>query len=106
MPSNKPIRRRAFLQRAAAAAAAPWIVPHSVLASGDRPGANDRIALAIIGMGVRGNQLINNIPSDGRLTAICDCDRRCTAAALKCTRRTGRLTRTTASCWTEKTSTP
>ncbi len=83
MPIEKPIRRRAFLQRAAIASATPWIIPRSVMSSEGQPGANDRIVIAIIGMGVRGNQLVKNIPSEGRLAAICDIDLRRTSAALK-----------------------
>jgi predicted dehydrogenase len=83
MLSKKQLRRRAFLGSAAAAAAAPWLIPHSVLAAGDRPGANDRITLGIIGMGVRGNQHLNNIPPAGQVAAICDCDLPNTATALK-----------------------
>ncbi len=83
MLSKKQIRRRTFLGSAAAAAAAPWLIPQSVLAAGDRPGANERITLGVIGMGVRGNQHLNNIPPAGQVAAICDCDLPNTTEALK-----------------------
>ena len=83
MLSKKQIRRRTFLGSAAAVAAAPWLIPQSVLAAGDRPGANERITLGVIGMGVRGNQHLNNIPPAGQVAAICDCDLPNTTEALK-----------------------
>jgi predicted dehydrogenase len=62
--------------------AAPYFVPSSALAGPHRPGANDRVTLGIIGMGVRGNQLAGSMPSTAQIAAICDCDREATAAAL------------------------
>ncbi len=48
---TRALSRRDFLKRAAAAVAAPTIVPSSVFA---RPAPSDRVALAAIGVGNRG----------------------------------------------------
>lgn len=75
-----PWNRRRFLQRGAAAAASalalPTFIPRHVSATRTAPGANERIVVGIIGMGVRGDQLILNIPESGRVGAICDADTR------------------------------
>ena len=55
-----------------ATASAPWIVPNHVLAGPDRVGANDRIEIGLIGVGMRGKYLLSNLPQNGRLTALCD----------------------------------
>ncbi len=47
------------------------------------PGANEQIVVAIVGMGMRGNQLVKNIPAGGRIAAICDADAGKTAAAME-----------------------
>jgi hypothetical protein len=80
----KQVSRRGLLKSATAATAlaVPYFVPASVLGYSDVP-ASDRVNLAIIGMGVRGNQLVLNIPSAGRVIAICDADKRKTDAASK-----------------------
>ena len=52
--------RRRFLETAVAtSAAAPFIIPRHVLASDGNPGANDRIKVGIIGLGLRIRQLLN-----------------------------------------------
>ena len=71
--------RRDFLRQAgagAAAASAPWIIPRSALAQGKRPGANDRVHVALFGMGMRGKQWVDNIPEIGLITAVADPDRK------------------------------
>ncbi len=78
--------RRGFLRKGGAAALAgaiPLFVPQHVLGSPAAPGANGQIVLGIVGMGQRGNQLLANIPTAGRVAAICDADARKTAAASK-----------------------
>ncbi len=45
--------RRQFLQVASAAAVVPYLVPRSVFATADQPGANDTAKIAIIGWGGR-----------------------------------------------------
>ncbi len=76
--------RRKFLRAGSAAglfAAAPLFVPRHVLGLAGTAGANERIVLGIVGMGVRGDQLALNVPASGRVAAICDADARKTAAA-------------------------
>jgi predicted dehydrogenase len=87
MNTRHRITRRSFLRRstavAATAIAVPALIPCHVLGSAQAPGANDQIVLGIIGMGVRGDQLALNVPSSGRVAAICDADARKTAAATR-----------------------
>jgi hypothetical protein len=72
--------RRRFLRRSGAAislAAAPMIVPRSVLGRGAaQPGPNQRVLLGIIGCGERGQQLANNVPAGAQVAAVSDCDLR------------------------------
>ncbi len=74
---SKRSTRRRFLACAAATVAVPSLIPRSVLAAADRPGANDRIGLGFIGVGRRGNQLMNGLPKtqEGRIVAVADLDR-------------------------------
>jgi predicted dehydrogenase len=65
------LRRSAAL--AAAAVAAPAIVPSGALATTDRPGANDRVVIGFIGTGGRARQLMDHVPASGRIVAISDC---------------------------------
>jgi predicted dehydrogenase len=68
-----PASRRRFLQLAAGGAAAPYLLPGGVMAAPGRPGANDRVILGFIGTGGRARQLMDHVPADGRIAAICDC---------------------------------
>lgn len=72
--SNEPSRRR-FLKQTAAAAlggiSLPQWVPGNVLASPDRPGANDRIGVGYIGCGRRANQIMG-LPKEGVIVAGAD----------------------------------
>lgn len=76
MITHRP-SRRSFLKWGAAAAAAPWILP--ARARG-QAAPNERVNLALIGAGGRGNGLLNNATPlpDARVIAVCDCfaDRR------------------------------
>ena len=69
--------RRQFIRRALAAAgavSAPVVLPPGVLAAAGRPGANERIGVAGIGVGRRGGQVIGylkHIPG-ARLVAVAD----------------------------------
>lgn len=80
--------RRAFLKRgvlAAAATAAPCFVPRHVLGLAGSPGANEQIVVGVVGVGVRGKQLIRNIKhltGKVRVAAICDVDARKIAETL------------------------
>lgn len=70
------VSRRQFLSRtslAAAGAAFPAIIPSHVLGAPARPGANDRIRVGVIGVGGRGNLLIDQLPKPGQIVALADC---------------------------------
>ena len=70
--------RRGFLRQLAlggtAAAGLPYLLPRHVLGSADTPGANERVNLALVGMGARGRQIATNLPAMGRIVAVCDVD--------------------------------
>jgi predicted dehydrogenase len=70
--------RRRFLKQAAAAAAAPMIVPARVLFG--RPSPNDIVALGCIGVGRQGRgdmqeAIYRGLEAGARVTAVCDIDR-------------------------------
>jgi len=79
--------RRQFVKRssiaAASAIALPYLVPGGVLARSGRPGANDRVIIGFIGTGGRARQLMDFVPADGKIVAICDCYRQRYLDALK-----------------------
>ncbi|MFZ1932175.1 MAG: Gfo/Idh/MocA family oxidoreductase [Thermoguttaceae bacterium] len=90
MNRSDKIRRREFLTQSllvsTAAVVAPSFVPRRVLGFAGSPGANEQIAVGVVGVGLRGQQLIRNIknlPTKGRVAAICDCDARKIAETLK-----------------------
>ena len=70
--------RRSFLGKAAAFSAAtvafPTIIPRTALAQGDRPGANDRIGVAGIGVGRQGNGVFRGAAGHRLAQAVCVCD--------------------------------
>ena len=69
--------RRRFLKQSGAALASsivmPHVIPSGVLARDGRPGVNDRVVMGFIGTGGRARQLMDHVPDDGRIVAICDC---------------------------------
>lgn len=71
------LSRRRFLKRSAvavaAAAATPLFLPSGVLAADGKPGANDRINIGVIGTGNRARMLMDQLPTTGRIVALCDC---------------------------------
>ncbi|MGW8257670.1 MAG: Gfo/Idh/MocA family protein, partial [Thermoguttaceae bacterium] len=71
------ITRRKFLTRSATMAGAglalPYLIPRNALADGDRPGANERLAIGYIAAGRRAGQL--PLPKAGQAIAYCDVDR-------------------------------
>ncbi len=85
--SSSAMSRRRFLKHSAiatsSAVALPTVIPRHVLAAPGQPGANEQIVVGIVGMGVRGSQLVLNVPASGRVAAICDADSRKTLAATK-----------------------
>jgi predicted dehydrogenase len=64
MNHSNPLSRRQFLHRSATLAASgvalPYLVPSGVLAADDRPGPNDRIGIAGIGIGRQGSGVLQN----------------------------------------------
>lgn len=75
---SEPLSRREFLGGTAAAFALPYILPSGVLAAPGRPGANDRIVVANIGIGGMGS---SHIRPDS--AALCDVDDAHLAAGAK-----------------------
>src|SRR5512137_3104572 len=70
------MKRRRFLRTVAAGVAVPCIIPRSVFASPGAPGANDRIAVGVIGCGGRVTALLYEAPADLQVAALADCDLR------------------------------
>ena len=70
--------RRDFLRLSLAAAttAAPLFISRSALAQADRPGANSRVGVALIGCGRRGQSYIDpGLPPRTQIVAACDVHR-------------------------------
>ena len=85
-PNAPQLSRRSFLKASAVAGIVmPYIIPEGVLAQGGRPGANDRISIANIGIGGRGDNLLDaaNGSGDTQVVALCDADASHLAAAAK-----------------------
>ena len=78
--------RRRFLKMAATTLAIPSCIPAKALAAPDRPGANERIQVGLIGAGYRSRDLTKESPADLELVAVADCDRRVIDAYLGATR--------------------
>jgi len=78
--------RRRFVEAAALAVAAPYVVPSSALGNRQAAPANDRIALAHVGVGGRGRALLRGFMQckDAQCVAFCDPfqDRREACAAM------------------------
>ena len=68
--------RREFLRGAAAAAAAPWIVPASALGADGTPPPSDRLTMGLIGVGCMGSGHLGRLAGDRdiQLLAVCDVD--------------------------------
>lgn len=71
MPS---LSRRRFLAQSTAAIGLPLMIPRHVLAGPGKPGANEQVAIGIIGVGGRANMLLDQLPESGRLVALSDCN--------------------------------
>src|SRR5574340_913963 len=70
------LSRRELLKSAAAAAGAiavPYYIPRGVLAADGKPGANGRVTIGAIGVGGRATLLLEQLPEDGQIVALCDC---------------------------------
>ncbi|MGL6225710.1 MAG: Gfo/Idh/MocA family protein [Thermoguttaceae bacterium] len=71
------MKRREFLRKvgfSAAIVATPMFVPRSVFSQGDRPGANDRLGIAGIGVGRQGAPVLATVLKDPRTQGVCVCD--------------------------------
>jgi predicted dehydrogenase len=72
------LSRRQLLKRVALSTvggmAAPYLIPAGVLAADDTPGANDRIAIGVIGMGYRAGLLLDQLPKEAQIVAVSDCN--------------------------------
>ena len=85
MPRTRRLSRRRLLRRAViGAVAAPYVLSDGVLAAPGRPGANDRIAVANIGVrNMGGNHLRTLLGHPGvQVVAICDVDRQIRSAGI------------------------
>ncbi|MFH1922180.1 MAG: Gfo/Idh/MocA family oxidoreductase [Planctomycetota bacterium] len=69
------MKRREFLRYSAAAGISiPFLVPANVLAAPGQPGANDRIQVAVIGLGGRARWLLEHADFSGaQVVALADC---------------------------------
>jgi predicted dehydrogenase len=84
MSSSLPSRRR-FLHLAAGA---PVLAPRRVLGGQGRPAPSDCITIGVIGVGNRGNLLIDQLPPPGQIAALADCYlARCEEAAARRNRK-------------------
>jgi predicted dehydrogenase len=70
-PQSRLTRRNLF--KLGVAGSAPLFVPSHIFGDQQTPSANERVHIGIIGVGIRGRQLIADMPNDGRVTALCDC---------------------------------
>jgi len=68
------VSRRRFLAGAAAALAAPYFVPASVLGADGRSAASERITIGSIGVGGRGTDHLNGFVSNGATQVLAVCD--------------------------------
>lgn len=71
------LSRRQLLKSAAGMAGAislPYLIPTGVLAADGKPGANERVNIGAIGVGGRASLLLDQLPKDGRIVALCDCN--------------------------------
>ncbi len=70
--------RRAFLQSAGAAMAAPYVITSTALGAADKPAASERIAMGTIGYGGRGRSDMGSLlgNNDVQMLAVCDVQRR------------------------------
>jgi predicted dehydrogenase len=79
MQTKRQWNRRRFLQASSAALATAHWIPSGVLARADRPGANHRLVVGVIGVGGMGTVHLNNMlqfqaEGKARVAAVCDVD--------------------------------
>jgi predicted dehydrogenase len=88
MTEHARVSRRRFLVAAGAAASVPYFVPSRVLAAAGRMGANERITVALIGVGGMGGSHLGTMMSyrdmgEVNIAALCDVDEERLAARIK-----------------------
>lgn len=71
---KRRVSRRTLLLGASGAVAVPWFLPQSARSAPDRAGPNERIGVGAIGVGNRASLLLEQLPEDGRIVALCDCN--------------------------------
>lgn len=71
------LTRRQFLTAAAAACAAPCVIPARALGKNDTVSPSNRIVAAMVGLGNRGNEILNNFTANPeyQVIGVCDCYR-------------------------------
>lgn len=74
MPARLSVSRRRALQAAAAAVAVPLPLASSVVGAANRTGPNDQITIGFVGCGGRARQLMSQLPAEGRMLAVADCE--------------------------------
>jgi predicted dehydrogenase len=78
MTKASRLSRRRFLQKTAtlpaAGVALTTLIPRTALAQGDRPGANDRIGVAGIGVGRQGSGIFRSAAGHSLTQVVCVCD--------------------------------
>ena len=88
MTQSHQLRRRQFLATSAAAVGTPYFIPSGVLSAQGKPGAGDRLSVAVAGVGGMGTLHLNNMlrfQKEGKvkLVAVCDVDEHRLARAVK-----------------------
>jgi len=79
MKKTHKLSRRSFLAATGAAVGAPYLIPSCTLAREGRPGANDRITLAVVGVGGMGGGHLRDClrrrkRGEVNVAAVCDVD--------------------------------
>ena len=72
----KQISRREFLKTTAVCAAAPYVIPSSVLGSGRRPAPSKRLTMGLMGLGSMGMRHVKGFlqEEDCQIVGVCDVD--------------------------------
>lgn len=80
----KPIiNRRSFIKSTAAAIGTPLFIPNSVSGDGKKPGANDRLNIAWVGIGSMGWRDLRSCANGNNIVALADVDPKSHARSLK-----------------------
>ncbi len=72
--TDRKITRRDMLCKTAVGLSLPMFVSRSALGFAGQPGANGRITVGAIGVGNRASLLLEQLPEDGQIVALCDCN--------------------------------